>query len=53
LSALTLSGLVRGLPQVSRGTRILSMTDSNWVQSAYCPGLMTSESTRQRPPALR
>ncbi|PJN29597.1 hypothetical protein [Kitasatospora sp. CB02891] len=52
MSALTLSGVVRGLPQVGLGTRIPSMTGSNRVRSAHCRGVTTSDSTRQRPSAL-
>lgn len=53
LSALTLSGVVRGRPGPSRGTRMRSMTGSNCVQSARWPAVSNSESTRQRPSALR
>lgn len=53
LSALRLSGRRRGRPSPARGTRILSMTGSNWVQSARCPGVAVRDSGRQRPSALR
>jgi len=52
LSAATLPGLRRGRP-TGRGTRILSNTASNCVQSARWPSVMSSESGRQRPSALR
>lgn len=53
LSALRLSGRRRGRPSPARGTRILSMTGSNCVQSARSPGATVRDRGRQRPSALR
>jgi hypothetical protein len=52
LHAATLPGLRRGRP-TGRGPRILSNTASNCVQSTRWPSVMSSESGRQRPSALR
>jgi hypothetical protein len=53
LSAVTLRGLLRGLPGPRRGTWIFSSTAVNWVQSARCPGVTIRDSGRQRPSTLR
>jgi hypothetical protein len=53
LSALMLSGRVRGRPGPMRGTRILSITGLNWVQSARWPAVMTIDRGRHLPSAHR
>jgi len=52
LSAATLSGRLPGRP-TGRGTRILSSTAWNCVQSARCPAVISSDNGRHRPSALR